>query len=144
MAASLAIDGFGWTFDIGASPLTDNEILSISFPSFTKDILDVSHGSSPGHYREFISAFLDGGEVAVELNYTQTDFEELKAVFDVAAAQAFTINIVDDNYGTTDPDWTFNGHITGLPVVGGAEEKVTMSVTIKVTGNPVFTAGTQV
>ena len=142
MAASLAIDGFGWTLEIDGTPLTNNEILSISFPGFTKDILDVSHGSSPEHYREFISGFKDGGEVAVELNYTQDDFQELKAVYDLEIGKTFKIVIIDENYTTTDPDWSFVGFVTGLPVVGGSEENVTMSCTIKVTGNPVFTAGT--
>ena len=142
MAASLAIDGFGWTFEIDGTPLTNNELLSISFPSFTKDVLDVSHASSVGHYREFISAFKDGGEVSIELNYTQDDFKELKAVFDLEIGKTFKIVIVDENYTTTDPEWSFVGFVTGIPVTGGSEEKVTMSCTIKVTGSPTFTDGT--
>lgn len=147
MAATISFDGYGVKLqieDVGnpGTFLDAAELLSLTFPDLTKDIIDSTHASSPDKYREKIAGLKDGGEVSAEINYTQTDYELYLAAFELDAATNFKIELPDDNYSTTQPTFAFAAHITGLPGDVPSDDKVTASITLTITGKPVFTAGT--
>lgn len=146
MSASLAFDGYGITFGIGdgssSEVFTDvAEVIDVDGPGYSKDTIDVSHTTSPNKYREFIDGFKDGGEVSLAMNFTQASFASLLAKYESDGLDNFLITIPDDNY-TTKPTIQISAIITGIEPKYSAEDKVTASVTFKVSGKPTYTQGT--
>lgn len=140
MSASVAFDGFGVTLTVAATALS--EILSGTLPDISKDTPDVSHSTSPGHAREFIAGFIDYGEVTFDINYVQADYSALLTAMKLDTAAACSMTMDDPAFTSTDPTWTFNAHITGLSGAVPTDDKVTCSITLKITGEVTFAEGT--
>ena len=49
------------------------EVGSITGPTLTRDIIDVTNQDSAGAYREFIGGLIDPGELSFDINYIPTD-----------------------------------------------------------------------
>ena len=146
MAVSIAFDGYGVSFGIGDGSSSEGfdlvaEVLDVSGPGYNRDTIDVTHASSPSHYREFIEGFKDGGDVSLTMNFTQASYASFLAKFDSDGKDNFQITIPDDNFSNK-PTIVFNGTVTGIETEYSVEDKVTASVTIKVSGKPVYTQGT--
>lgn len=146
MGASIAFDGYGITFGIGDGTSDEGfddvaEIIDVSGPGFSRDTFDVSHASSPNHYREFRDGFKDAGEVTLTMNMVQADYASFLAKFDSDGLGNFLITIPDDNYSNA-PTIAFEGVVTSIETEYTTEDKVTTSVTIKVSGKPTYTQGT--
>ncbi len=139
---SSATIGFGTLFKRGDGGGTETfatvaEVVSISGPSLSMDTVDVTHMESTGTYREFIPGLKDGGEVSVTLNFLPAD-----------ATQNATAGILKDyndrvlrNFQIVFPDsgnttWTIAGYVTAFEAETPLEDKMTASVTIKVSGEP--------
>jgi hypothetical protein len=145
MAKSVAYDGYGVTLGWGDGASSETftdfaEVLSVSLPAEAVEFVDVTHASSPSKYREFISGLIDPGEVTCELNMVQADYTQLRG--DLGGSERnYEITLPDDNYSTK-PTVVFPAIVTGLEVEIGVEDRVTVSVTFKVTGAVVYTEGT--
>lgn len=113
------------------------EINNISGPGMTRDFIDVTSLDSTGGFREFITGFRDGGEVTFDMNMTYADYKKLKSDFDRDSAVSYKIVLPDDKEST----FSFDGLVTGIPLNIPPDDKVTVSVTIKVTGVTEFYAG---
>lgn len=114
----------------GGTYSTVAEVNSISGPSMSREIIDVTSLSSTGGYREFITGFRDGGEVTLELNFTITQFNLFKTDFERNASWNYRI-VMSDTGATT---LNFAGFVTSIPPNIMPDDKVTLTVTIKVTG----------
>jgi hypothetical protein len=90
-------------------------LTSISGVELSAETIDVTTLDSTGGYREFIGGFKVGG-----------DEEECVITFSNGAT------------------WTFDGVITGFSTSADLEDAIGFSMTIKVSGQPVFAAGTGV
>lgn len=64
----MAKSAFGATLSLGGVALT--EVVSISVPSLTGEVIDVSTHSSPTRWREFIRGMRDASEFSVTVRYT--------------------------------------------------------------------------
>jgi predicted secreted protein len=126
--ASAAIAGVGALFKRSSSTLA--EVNSITGPNRSRDTIDVTTLDSTGGYREFIGGFRDGGEVSLDMNWTRAGFDLLNTDFESASAQSYSIVMPDT--GAT--DFTFNGYVTNISKSIPADDKITMSVTIKIDG----------
>ena len=137
MTVSEAMIGYGSRFQLGdgASPIenfTDlAEVFNLTPPSDTADIIDVTHMQSPNRTREFIEGLIDPGECSFEMNFIPgSDADD--------AIQAWKLAGGRKNCRITWPNgvtWTFAGILTGYEPAAPTEDKMTATVTIKVTGS---------
>lgn len=112
------------------------EVFSITPPSSSVDIVDVTHMQSPGRDREFILGLNDPGEASMELNFvpgSDTDALLLEIKGDYAPVKC---RITWPNSVV----WTFDGLLTGYEPSAPNDDKMTATVTFKVTGSVVSTA----
>lgn len=144
MAVSQAMIGYGTKFQIERADSPNEwddiaEVINVTPPNFTTDQVDVTHNQSPNRTREFIPGLIDPGEASFEMNFvpstslTSSDriLQALRDSGDVA-----TCRIVYPN----DVTWEFFGSLTGYEITSATEDKMTATVTIKVSGS--ITVGT--
>ncbi len=133
--ASNAFSGVGTLFqisDMTSSPAftTLAEINDITGPDIAVGTIDVTSLDSTGGYREFIASFIDGGTVALNMNFTQVSYNTLLTL--INAREVVDIQIVLPDSGNS----TFE--LSGLPVALGAavpnDDKVTATASFKITG----------
>lgn len=92
MGVSKAISAFGTLLQRGdgVTPTegftTLSELSNIEIPAVETDLIETSHFTSPGAYKEFVLGMKDGGEVTLEGSYVPTD-----------ATQRVTTGILADN-----------------------------------------------
>jgi len=106
------------------------EINSITGPGMTRDTIDVTSLDSTGGYREFITGFRDGGEVTLEMNFTLDGYNQMKDDFEVDDTHNYQIVLPDTGATTLE----FAALVTSLPLSVPTDDKITISVTLKVTG----------
>ena len=137
---------FGTSFQIeSAVPGTyvpTAQVRNIGGPGMSTDAVDVSCMESTGFYRQFVTGFLDGGEVALELVFDPADPTQdetalgLLDLFNTGVENLFQIVFPD----TANTIWRFAGLVTGYEPAAPHEEALMASVTIKLTGQPTFAA----
>ena len=121
---------------------TIGNIISIGGPELARDALDVSSMDSTSKFREFLPAMLDAGEVTMEINYDGTDAGTADLLSDFLTSSVNTAIIVrfgDHSQATNESHWDCLGAITGLGTALPFDDKVTQSVTIKLTGIATYT-----
>lgn len=137
--ASSAFAGVGTMFRrwSGAAWVNIAEINSISGPSMTRDTIDVTSLDSTGGYREFITGFRDGGTVQLTMNFTRATYDTMKTDFESDDLQDYEI-MLPDNENTS---FEFSGLVTEIPLEIAADDKVTATVTIKISGEVTVESG---
>ena len=129
----MAFSGVGTTFRRWGGTVWDDvaEINSISGPTMSRDTIDVTTLDSTAGYREFIAGFRDPGTVQLTMNFDSTTYAIMKGDFDIEDEQFYEILFpaAGDNYS-----FEFAGLVTELPVEITADDKVTSTVTIKISG----------
>jgi predicted secreted protein len=138
MATSAAI-GLGSKLGIESGTLGSGtyvdmaEVTSIKFPNLSRDTIDATHMASPDGFREFIAGLSDGGEFSVEVNYIAAVADPLMAALLAGA----------DNYQITAPNgirWQMRAICTEYAPEAPLDDKMTASLTFKVSGKPVILA----
>lgn len=132
------LDAFGTTLARGDGEITEvfvaiANVTSLTPPGLTRDTYDVTAHDSTDGWREFIGGLKDAGDVSFDVNYDPADHDTLIGDFEDAAAR---------NYELTFPDgskWEFAGFLTGFEADAPFDDKLSASLTIKVTGKPVVT-----
>lgn len=133
--SSNAFSGVGATFkrsDMESSPTYSAiaEVNSIDGPTKSRETIDVTSLDSTGGYREFIASFRDAGEVTLEMNFTRDGYVDMNDDFESDSAVDYKITLPDT--GNTELD--FSAFVTNLGQAIPLDDKVTMSVTLKITG----------
>jgi len=113
------------------------EITNIAGPTMTRETIDVTSLDSTGGYREFIGSFRDGGDVTLSMNFTRDGYETMKDDFESSTLQNYEIVLPDDD--TT--SFEFEGLVTTAPLAVSTGDKVSSSVTIKVSGQVTLNSG---
>lgn len=108
------------------------EVNSISGPTMTRETIDVTSLDSTGGYREFIGGFRDGGTVQLSMNFTAATYTIMKGDFD--SADDVNYEILLEDTPTSHISIEFTGVVTECPVEITPDDKVTSTVTIKVSG----------
>lgn len=126
----------GTTLKIGAN--TVGSLTSISGVELSADTIDVSTLDSVDGYREYVAGFVDGGEVSAEGFLSNAGTSESTIIGLVGGAEQ-ECEITFPNGA----EWAFDGIVTGFSTSAGNDDPVSFSITIKVTGKPTFTAGTE-
>lgn len=104
------------------------EVFDITPPNEVTDVIDASHMGSPD--REFVMGLTDPGETSFEMNFVPGSTSEGLILAAKAARVAKNFRIVFPNAAT----WTFAGLLTGYEPAVPNDDKMTATVTIKVTG----------
>ena len=125
---SNAIAGTGAVLKRGATPIA--EVLSITGPGMTRDLIDVTHLGSTGGYREYVSGYRDGGELTFTINFIFEGYNNMKTDFDSDSSGSYSV-ILPDAGNTT---LTFSGFVTSMPLSIEPDNAVTVDITIKITG----------
>lgn len=138
MTTSAAI-GYSSEFHIWDSTLGTpafvkiSEVTSITPPNEQIDIIDVTHMDSPSNYREFIQGLTDPGECGFEMNFVPGSASEDLVLAVKAGGVAVQCKVVFPNAAT----WTFAAFVTGYEPAVPVDDKMTATVTMKVTGSVV-------
>jgi predicted secreted protein len=132
---SNAVSSVGLAFkrsDMASSPAFTAiaEINDLSGPNKSRETIDVTSLDSTGGYREFIASFRDAGEVTLNMNFTRDGYVDMDA--DFASSSSVDYQIVLPDTGNTTFD--FAAYVTALGMAASTGDKVTASVTLKITG----------
>lgn len=136
MATEASI-GYGSKFELwdgGVSPsvfVELGEITSITPPNEQTDIIDATHMASPDATREYIMGLTDPGETSFEMNFVpgSVSDELIRAVRATRAAAPCRITFPN---GVT---WSFSGLVTGYEPTAPVDDKMTATVTMKVSSS---------
>lgn len=137
--ASNAVAGVGTEFRRWSGTAWEQiaEVNSISGPSMSRETIDVTSLDSSGGYREFITGFRDAGTLQLTMNFTSSTLTTMKADFESATAQNYEIVLPDTSTTTLE----FEGLVTDLPMEISPDDKITLTVTIKITGQVTVNTG---
>lgn len=127
------ISGYGTTLD-GASTGVIGMINRINVAGAQIDLIDVSTANSPGKWKQFIAGMKDAREIQIELVYHKSNMSVLLAAFG-GANEEWTITFPD---GST---LVSQGFINGLGTSIPFNDKITQSVTLKLSGPSTFYEG---
>ncbi|MEW9808598.1 phage tail tube protein [Mesorhizobium sp. ZMM04-5] len=131
--------GYGSVFEVstnGGSSWTEiAEVFSITPPSDTVDVIDATHMASPNRTREFVLGLQDPGEASFEMNFVPGSASDAYIQARKAAGVAVKCRITFPNATI----WTFDGLLTGYVPAVPNDDKMSATVTFKVTGSYVAT-----
>ncbi|WP_439150832.1 phage tail tube protein [Sulfitobacter sp.] len=142
MAVANAIIGYGTTFAFGdgADPEVFTvlaEVTDITAPSDSVDIIEATHMSSPDRTKEFVAGLNDPGECSFDIHF-------IPGAGDDTVIQALRNAGTKNNYQITWPNgrtWTFAAILTGYAPTAPVNDRMTATVTFKVTSSYVDAAG---
>lgn len=131
--------GYGAVFELsqnsGSTWTGVGEVMSITPPSDALDVIDATHMASANRTREFITGLRDPGECSFEMNFVPG-----------SAGDVLLQDVRDDGVRVscriTFPNaviWTFSGILTGYEPTVPLDDKMTATVTFKVTASYVAT-----
>lgn len=135
--------GHGTTFEINSSLLDSPdqwtaiaEVVSVTPPSLSRDAIDATHSQSPEKWREFIPGLRDGGEVTLEVNFIPNGLgtTQILDTFNSDDRINARINFPDSPVTT----WEFTAFITAFEPDAPFDDKMSASVTFKLSGKPSF------
>lgn len=132
--------GYGSYFHIsqdnGVSWVEIAEVYDITPPSDTVDQVDVTHMQSPNRRREFIAGLSDPGSASFEMNFIPGSASDLKIQEIRGTGEQVLCRITFPNAVT----WNFTGQVESYEPAIPTEDKMTASVSFKVSGSTVATA----
>lgn len=127
-----AIDAFGtiWAVEFTASSFTEiGEVTNISLLDISVDTIDGSSHDSPGQWREFVAGMKDGGELSMDVNYDPALHDEIYAEVG-GAVKGHRFTLPDAGAATVE----FDAIVTGFSAEAPYDDKLSASITLKVTG----------
>lgn len=106
------------------------EINNITGPGMTRDTIDTTALDTEGGYRTFITGFRNAGTITMSMNFTQTGFMALKDDFESNDPVAYQIILPDDEETVIE----FDGLVTEIPLTIPPDDKITVDVSIQISG----------
>jgi len=136
---SNAVAGVGTLFRRwnGSAWATIAEVNNIGGPGMSRDTIDVTSLDSTDGYREFIAGFRDSGTVTLSLNFTRAEYDTMKNDFEDDDLQNYEIVLPDAENTTLE----FEGLVTEMPLTIPPDNKITVDVTIKISGQVTVNSG---
>lgn len=124
--------------DYGSGYVTLAEVNNVTPPAMSRDSVDVTHEQSPNAWREKIPGLKDAGEVSLELNFVPGGLaiQQLMSEFALEGAEATLPRRIVFPDGSR---FDFNAFLTGNEPDTPIDDKMALSVTFTVTGEPVLT-----
>jgi predicted secreted protein len=130
-----AIAGVGAQFKRGDGESNESftavsEVNSIAGPTMTRNFIDVTSLDSTGGYREFITGFRDAGEITLNMNFTRDGYDAMKDDFESDSSRNYQIVMPD----TGETTFEFAALVTSIPLDIPTDDKITATVTLKLSG----------
>lgn len=139
MPASGAMIGYGGLLEIstnnGSTWTEIEEVFNMTPPSATVDQIDVTHMQSPNRDREFILGLNDPGECSMEVNFIPGSATDAFLLTIKAAYARVKCRITWPNAVV----WSFDGLLTAYEASAPTDDKMTATLTFKVSGSVVLT-----
>jgi len=128
------------------------QIMSITGPSSTRDTIDTTSLDTPGGYSTFIPNVRDGGDLSMDMNFTESTFDLMRGDFENQLLQDYCIVLrTGDSITSTTPNVgtpnvgsigqlkyrlaiQMKGFVTTVPLEIPYSDKISMNCTIKVSG----------
>lgn len=118
------------------------EVISVSVPSYTANVIDVTNQSSPDNFKEYVIGVRDAGNLTITANYISSSSGHT-SIIPTAFANGSKLHWGIVLGGTSSMNcWYGYGYITAYSLKSPLDEAVTFDVGIKVTGKPVGPADT--
>lgn len=119
----MASTGFGITITWATSSFTA-EITDATLPEQIREAIQTSHTETTDGEKTFIpSDLVDGGELQYEINFDPEESPPMGA-----SAENITVAFASG------ADWQFSGFMTSYAPTAPLEDRMTASVTVKVSG----------
>jgi hypothetical protein len=138
---SIALNATGTLIKIGDGGgsevfTTIPEVMRVNLPDVKTDLNDVTSHDSSGGFREFLPGLKDGDQVVAEMNWKPSNLIHKQIRVDAYAATR-------RNFKTILPDsadhvCAYQAYITGYPGQANVGEPLKNTMTLKVTGQPVW------
>lgn len=125
------VDAFGteWSMHDGSSTyVAVADVTSIDVLDASVDTIDVSSHDSTGQWREFVAGMKDGGELSMDINYDPSVHGAIWSA--LGATRNHRITLTDSGAAVV----AFSGIVTALQAQAPYDDKLSASVSIKVTG----------
>ncbi len=106
----------------------------ISGPGIEGKWVDVTHLSSPSGWQEFIASLVDAGEIKLELNFVKAQYNTALSWFRSSTVNYFKIVFSQASV------FIFQGGLKSLGTETPKDDKISNTMTFKITGKPSFTA----
>ncbi|MGW2260272.1 phage tail tube protein [Streptomyces sp. NPDC001780] len=134
------INGFGVKLKRGDGAATEvfteiADITNLGGPGLSRETVDVTSHGSPDAWMEFVGGLKDAGEVSVDINYQPAKHDLLVDDFDDEEPRSYQI-VFPDEAATT---WTIKALLTGFEPEAPYDDKLSASLTLKVSGKPTLT-----
>ncbi len=113
------------------------ELFNLSGPSLGLDTVETTHTASTGAYREYIAGLLEAGEVSAEVNFLPADATQTEAagiLLDLKNRTLRNWQIIWTDAGPT--TWAFAAFVTSFEPSASIEDRMTASITLKLSGDP--------
>lgn len=124
--------GHGTTL-VGSTTGTIGNVISVTVGGRTRDMIDKSTMDSANMFREYMAGMADEGEFTAEVNFDDGAISvALNTAFQAATSETWTIDFGTKTFACT-------GVITSFDVNDSFDDKITMSITIKLTGRGTWT-----
>lgn len=135
-----AITGIGTKFQRhNGSALADvAKVFNLSGPTMSRDMVETTTYDSVDGYREKMGGLRDGGQVTFTLNFRRSTYLLFKADFEADQPKQYGIVLPDADLTTM----TFNGLVTELPMTVPLGDRITVDITIEISGKVEETSGT--
>ena len=110
-----------------------SEINSFSFDGLSRDTIDVSDLTSVAinsGYRSIITGLRSSGTISFNMNYTRSQYDQMKIDFDSNDNQIYLLVLpdLDNTY------MEFEGLITDLPLEVPMEDRINSDITVAIDG----------
>lgn len=119
--------GTGTTVVFGTSSFTA-DILNVSWSSISREVINTSHMGTTNDHTFMPADLVDNGELTMEIAFVGT---LSPPIITNGAAETVT---VDWAGGSTGHKWSASMFNTGMEINGPLEDKMTATLTFKVTG----------
>lgn len=134
--ASEAISGIGSQFlrkdpsSVGGLYAPIGEVMSISGPSRSRSVIDVTHFGSVDGYKEYITGLREAGELTFEMSFTDTSFLLLTGDFEDETRKNYRISLPPVIGKSLD----FLGLVVAHGIQVSFDDKIMMPLTIRISG----------
>ena len=143
------IAAFGCVVSFGtatgtATSATLTQVTNISGLDSDVETIDVTSHDSSGSYREKVASFIDAGQVTLDVNFEPSEATHRATTGGILYLrdQRMTVPWVVTFPGTPVHSVAFQAFVKSAPFDAPFDDKLSMSVTLEVSGSATWTYGT--
>lgn len=117
------------------------ECKGIAVPNIEIEYLDATHLQSPNGFREYVAGLKDAGTVEIPCGYTSAGYNEAHGYMSNGTLVYFQTTMPTESGQTTGDVFEFTGYVTPQLSTDGIGEIISMTLSIRISGEPTFTQG---